>query len=285
MTIASVDVNRFRVSGRRPRAGWVLALAFALVVSFAPVVADDHEDEGPGPLTWIGLSKLNPGKSAEDALGLFLRDKEFMDGLVADGTILSYGAVTPINHDPGDLWNYAEFVTLESWEKVDAWMAKFFQLRSGMSDDEKKELQAAWRDVHADGSHFDWIMRHTAFEPNGVVPRYLYLAHFNVHPDRADDVADLFNDFVEPALADARDAGKLGAIGLYTHEIHGDHDFTHGFWYAMPGLSGIDAMSGAFGAAAGDAQNAWAESILGSGDHYDKVVLMLHYEGPETRGN
>lgn len=254
-----------------------------LATVLAPVAAQE-EEETPTPITWIGLSQLNPGKSAEDAVGLMLDDKEFMDGLVEDGTILSYGAVVPINHDPDDAWNYAEFVSAESWEKIEAWVGAFMGYVAGLDEATQESRQKRFMEVHAAGSHFDWVVRHIGYVPGGTQPRYFYMAHFTVPPSGGEAVTGLFNDFVTPTLSEMQSAGEMGSIGLYVPELHGDHPFTHVFWYSLPGLASVDKMMTAFEEASGPAENAWAESVFDLETHYDKILMVVHYSGPETIG-
>ena len=63
------------------------------------------QDDGPRPLTWIAYSKVQPGKTA-DAVAFTLEEADLLDGLMADGTVLSWGLATPVNHRPGQSWNH-----------------------------------------------------------------------------------------------------------------------------------------------------------------------------------
>ena len=95
----------------------VVAAALALVAA-SPALA---QDDAPGVLTWIAYSETHPNQT-QAAMAMLLEDEAFMDGLMADGTILGWGAATPINHSPGDLWNFVQWVHVENWAKLDAWV-------------------------------------------------------------------------------------------------------------------------------------------------------------------
>jgi hypothetical protein len=259
----------------------ILVLLSALVL--APVLAQE-EDEAPGPITWIGFSKLRAGKTAEDATNLAMESKEFMDGLVANGTIVSYGSVTPINHDPGDKWNYADFVTVESWSKIGEWIGAFLAHQDTMSEKEKSERRERSMAIHEPGSHHDLVVRHVGFVPGNQPPQFLYLAHFNIDPDKGDDAMALFKGFVKPTMSGLQASGDMGAIGLYVSELHGVYDWTHVYWYSLPSLAAVDKFQATLQEAAGPAENAWAQSVINFESHYDKILLVTHYGGPEAGG-
>lgn len=100
---------------------WIAVVALVLVVW--PVAADEHEK---GPITWLAFSKVKPGKT-EDAVKHTLDDDGLADRLMADGTILSWGLGTPINHNPGDEWNHVQWVTVADWSKIEAWAGALFE--------------------------------------------------------------------------------------------------------------------------------------------------------------
>ena len=259
------------------RFSWILITLFLL----AALPAGAQED-GAGPLTWFAFSKVKPGKT-EAAVAFTLEDKELMDGLIADGTVLSWGLATPINHTPGDLWNHVQWVTLADWSKVDDWVAAVFARMEEMDEATMAENMQRAQQIYVEGSHFDEVVRHSVFSRgSGAVPRYFWSGEFTAKKGQEGAMVKLFKEAVAPLLDELVAEGAMTSYGVYSTEIHLDVDWTHRFWYGLPDLAAIDKMTAAFGEGFTPALEAWAESIFEPEGHYDKVVMVLHYAPQPT---
>jgi hypothetical protein len=246
----------------------------ALLVTFVAIPAVAQEED-KGPLTWVAFSQLNPGKT-EDAVKLAMENKEFMDGLVADGTILSWGMATPINHFPDDTWNFVEWVNVANWAKVDEWFGRFMAHMQSIDEETMKSMQERGREIYVEGSHFDEIVRNHVFAAGEgeTAMRFMYAAMFNAKDDKA--MVKFFKEAVVPALDEMVADGTMTGYGIQSREIHVDSDWTHRFWYGLPGLASIDKMTAKFGEAMSPAVQGWAETVFKSKGHYDKVLMILH---------
>lgn len=259
----------------------VPALALAATLALAAAAPAIAQDDGPGVLTWIAYSKTRPNQT-EAAMAMLMEDKAFMDGLMADGTILGWGVATPINHSPGDLWNFIQWVHVEDWTKADAWVNASIAKMQAEDEVKRKAMQARFAEIFVEGSHFDEVVRHDVarFSGGGATPpRYLYSAEFAAQPGKEGDLVSFFKTHVTPVVDDLVENGTLTGYGVYSPELHLDVEWTHRFWYALPDLGKMDAMLEAFGGMS-EAQGALASSIFESEGHHDKVLLILHLGTP-----
>ena len=94
--------------------------------------------------------------------------------------------------------------------------------------------------------------------------------------DDEDGPLAFFKQMIVPVLDRLVAEGVLTSYGAQVAELHRDRDWTHRFWYGLPGLGSIDKMTGAFRESLTPAAMAWAESALSSEGHYDKVLMVLH---------
>jgi len=255
----------------------VLVAAFLVALVGLPAAA--QEADAPGPITWIAYSTVNPGMTA-DAVAFTLEDKPFYDGLLADGTILSWGMGTPINHSPEDNWNHVHWVTVADWGKIEDWIGKFMQHNQAMDEAERTARHERAEQIYVAGSHFDEVVRHDVFRVgSGDAPmRYLYSGEFAAKPGREDDLVRFFEQAVVPVVDRLVEDGTMTSYGVYSPDLHLDVDWTHRLWYGLPNLGSIQTMQQAFAAAAGPEFQSWAESIFEARGHYDKVLMILHFE-------
>jgi hypothetical protein len=261
------------------RFAWILAAA--LVLAALPVAAQEEER---GPITWLAYSKVKPGKT-EDAVKLTLEDKAVMDGLIADGTIQSWGLVTPINHSPGDTWNFAEWVTLEDWSKVDDWVGAVMGAMRSMDPETAKSRMERAMEIYVEGSHFDEVVRHAVYKIGDAgTTRYFYVAEFAAKEGVEKEMVEFFKTVVAPALDPMLASGTMSAYGMYAPELHLDVDWTFRIWYALPNLASLDKMTQAFAGLMSPGTEAWAKSVFATHGHYDKVALVLYNSGAEAEG-
>lgn len=254
------------------KVGWI-ALT---VVALCSLPAAAQQDER-GPITWLAFSHVKPGKT-EDAVELALEQEELMDRLVAEDTVLSWGLGTPINHNPGDTWNFVEWVTVGSWSDIDAWAGAVMARMNAASEEERAEMNERFQRIYVDGSHFDEVVRHAVFGGNDeAVPRYFYVADFRAKAGRGRDMVEFFKDGVVPLLEPMVADGTLTSYGVASPELHIVADWTHRFWYGLPSLGAIDTLTKTFADAQTPAFDAWAEALFAPEGHFDKVLMVLHF--------
>jgi hypothetical protein len=262
------------------RVAWILGVVVLLAA--LPVAAQEDER---GPITWLAFTKVKPGKT-EDAVKLTIEQNTVMDKLMADGTVLSWGLATPINHTPGDTWNHVQWVTLADWNAVDAWVGAVMASMTQMEDADRQAHMERAKEIYVEGAHFDEIVRHAVFKAGDPgATRYFYAAEFGAKKGQEEGTVKFFKDAVVPVLDALVADGSMTSYGIYSPELHLDVDWAFRFWYGLPNLGAIDTMSKAFqslGSTPGFA--AWAESVLEGEGHYDKVLLILHQGGQDAQG-
>jgi hypothetical protein len=235
------------------------------------------QEEERGPITWFAFSKVKPGMT-EEAVKLTLEDSEFMDGLMADGTILSWGIAVPINHTPGDLWNHLMWVTVSGWEKIDIWAGASMGRMAEMDEATTMANKERFEKIYVEGSHFDEVVRHSVFSLGSAgETKYFYAGEFAARDGKGKEMVELFKEAVVPVLDPLVADGTMTSYGVYSPELHLDVDWTHRFWYGLPGLGSIDKMTKAFAGLDTPAFGAWADSVFEAEGHYDKVLMILHY--------
>lgn len=253
---------------------WV-PLFLLLAVSVVPVVAQD--EDGPKPLTWLAFSKVHSGMM-EEAVAMTLEESEVMQGLIDDGTIASWGLATPINHRPGDAWNLVEWVTVQDWEQVDAWVGAVMARMQTLDEATRKEREARAKEIWVEGSHHDEVVRQVVFNPGDPSNlRYFYIADFHARPGKGEEVVKFFQSTVAPTLDELVASGAMTSYGVQVPELHMVADWSMRFWYGLPDLAGISAMMGALQGASTPASNAWMRSLFEMEGHYDKVLLVMHH--------
>ena len=114
----------------------IVCVALLCVAAVLPVAAQD----GPGPISWIAFDKTMPGKSRDLIAMTIENDGPMYDGLVKDGTLLSWGMAIPINHRLDDQWNFVLWANMADWSKVGELQAGF-------------EKMFATRDTRRNGCH------------------------------------------------------------------------------------------------------------------------------------
>ncbi len=256
---------------RKPR--WI-AVTSIVLLALQAAAAQERDDRGP--ITWLAYSHVKPGMTGA-AVAHALEDQPLMDELIAAGTVLSWGMATPINHDPGDTWNFLQWVTVGSWADIDLWSGAVMGKLNALSAQERKALEQRFHEIHVDGSHFDEVVRQSVISPAAAAPKYFYVADFVAKAGQGEALVEFFRQAVVPLLDPLVAEGTLTAYGVATPELHIRADWTHRFWYALPSLGAIGKMTKRFEQARTPAFDAWAGSLFAPEGHSDKVLMVLHY--------
>jgi hypothetical protein len=261
------------------RVAWILGVA--VLLAGLPVAA---QEDDRGPITWLAYSTVKPGKT-EDAVKLTIEQNKVMDQLMADGTVMSWGLATPINHDPDDTWNHVQWVTLPSWEAVDAWVGAIMGSMMAMDEATREDHMKRAMEIYVEGSHYDEVVRHAVInvaDPGAT--KYFYVAEFQTKKGQEEGMVNFFKGAVVPVLDALVGEGAMSAYGMYSPELHLDVDWSFRFWYGLPNLGAIDTMQKAFQSAASQPGfGPWAESLFEMEGHHDKVAMVLHNARPPAQ--
>ena len=255
-----------------------LILSAVLVfLALAPLASAQEE---AGPITWFALNTTKGG--ARSLVGLTVKDDGPMyDGLLADGTLMSWGIAIPINHRLDDSWNYMLWATMSDWGKVGDLQAGFENLFATRSPEDMEAMQKAHQEAVVEGAHHDWIVRHQVYQPGtrDVPPRYFSTSYWKTKPGMDEKLTAFYKDRMQPVFEDLRTAGTINGYGIFTQEIHGDPDWTHVTWYALSELAAIDAVGQALDAALTEADLAEVFPVMEMEAHKDQVLMVVHVGG------
>ena len=267
----------------------LLALSLLAGLLLAPLAASaDQHEMAPKPLTWLSYVQSQTGKSNQLSQYLAKNGAETYDALMADGHIITWGVAMPVNHWADDDWNIVEWVTFRDWAAVDTFMQGFMARQMAKSLEQMMAEQKEWLSLVEPGSHYDEILRHMVVvpAPEAGRPGYYNLTWVPVKPGKGPALKKLWQENVQPTLAEMQGAGKVGAFGLAAAEIHDGTGSQALFWSALPNLAAREAIDAAMAAAAAkrgeEAQKQLMESFNSLVDlpgHHDRLLLVTHYGG------
>ncbi len=261
-----------------------LALALAILLTLPALAAADSHSA----VTWIAYSQVNSGMTQE-AVEVTLMDKDFYDGLLADGTALSWGIMTPINHFPGEPTNHAVWVTLPSFAHVGKWSDAFFSHSMSRSEEEREELEKRFAEIFVAGSHWDAVHNsmHRVVGSGETPPRFLMIGSWSAKPGHDADVTALYMDLI-PGVADPLVAsGDLASYGMVMPALHGPDPYTHHGWYALSDLAAVDKLQAGIGqalAAMSAEKTARMWETMDAASHVDQIWMILHLGGTPGAG-
>lgn len=229
-------------------------------------------------MTWLAFSKLAPGKSGAEGMGLVLQEKDVMDGLLEDGVIRGWGIAVPANHRPGDTANFLEWVSIEDWAKVDQWVGRVMANQQAMEPDEAAEMMRQFQETFEPGSHYDEVVRNAvmseidpdSFEKIGV----FYVSTYTAKEGHGDAFLELAKNEAVPVAEKLVADGAAIGYGMHVPEIHGVGGWTHRFWWALPNLEGIGTLKAAYAEAAADTLTS-IEDMTVPGTHYDTIYISM----------
>ena len=258
-------------------------LIVCTVVVLLSVVSPASAQEEAGPISWFALDTTKGG--SRNLIGLTLEeDAPMYDGLLADGSLLSWGIAIPINHRPDDTWNYMLWTTMADWGKVGDLQAGFERMFATRSPEDMAASQKAHQEATVEGSHHDWIVRHQVYQPGTrkIAPRYFNTSYWKTKPGAEEKLTAFYKDHMQPVFEKLRTAGTISGYGIFTQEIHGDPDWTHVTWYSISDLAAIDDVGPALDAALTEADLAEVFTILEMDAHKDQVLMVVHVGGTSS---
>lgn len=253
--------------------------AVLVLLALAPLASAQEES---GPISWFALDTTTGG--ARNLISLTLKDDAPMyDGLLADGTLMSWGIAIPINHRLDDSWNYMLWTTMSDWGKVGGLQAGFEKLFASRSPEEMAASQKAYQEATVDGAHHDWIVRHQVHVPGtgeGSL-RYFNTSYWKTKTGMEEKLTSFYKEHMQPVFEELRSAGTILGYGIFTQEIHGDPEWSHVSWYALSDLAAIDAVGQALEAALTEAELAEVFPIMEMDAHKDQVLMVVHLGGTD----
>lgn len=254
----------------------LVALCALMMIAAAPMAVAQDE---PGPISWIAFDKSMPGKSRDLIRMTIEGDGPMYDGLMKDGTLLSWGIAIPINHRLTDTWNYVLWANMADWSKVGTLQAGFEKMFASRTPEEMAAMSEAYKEATVPGAHHDWVVRYQVMKQStgDVVPRYINVSYYSAKPGQ--DLTPYYTKNVAPIYDKLLADGTITGYGMYTQELHGEPGWTHLGWYTMADLGSIDAVDRAFRTSFTEEMMNEAMEVMDWSTHKDQVLLIVHLGG------
>jgi len=201
--------------------------------------------EGPMPLTWVGMVKVKPGAGPLYEKFFEKYDKPLFDQMVAEGKAASWGFGYELAGPGG--YDYVLWITMPGWGAMGAVEATFDARYEGMSEEElgamMEEMVAA---VDTDALQIQ-LLRHTVFQANPDEDyKYLRLAAYTVKPGHGGDVMKMYKSFMVPIYDKLLENGVISGYGMAEQAVHSDSSFTHEAWIVFNSLADLENYEKAF---------------------------------------
>lgn len=260
-------MNRYRV--------FPIIVMAALIMLPALVTAQD----GPMPLTWVGMDKVKPGMGMQYPALFAKYNKPMLDKMVADGIATSWGVGYELAGPGG--FNYIVWITMPGWAGMGAVEAAFDARYEGLSEEEQESMMSEWMEVMETGDEQYELLRHTVINGNPDAKfKYLRLSNYTAKPGYGSDVTKMYKSFVEPVYEQLLKDGAIAGYGLIEQAIHSDSTFTHEAWITFGELADLEKVEKAFmeqEVSDGDevARDLAFSKMFDSDAHYDRLIRVI----------
>jgi len=237
--------------------------------------------EGPMPLTWVGMYKVKPGTGPQFEKLFEKYDKPLCAKLVADGNAISWGLGYELAGPGG--FHYAWWVTMPGWAAMGAVEAAFDEFYEGLSEEELATMSAERTAVMEPGTSQTQLLRHTVFQANPDADyKYLRLAAYTFKPGHDGDVMKMYKSFIVPTYDQLLESGVISGYGMMEQAVHSDSSFTHEAWITFADLADIEKYEKAFMEADAEVSEgdgvarelAFMKMVKPDG-HYDRLIRVL----------
>jgi hypothetical protein len=241
------------------------------------------------PVTWVNYMQAKPGHGGDLMQLVKKYNAPVMDGLVDDGTLVSWGVAVPMTH-LGQTWTHMMWASVADWSGMEKLVRAMDEADKSRSEKESQEIEEAFQAAAVPEGHRDVVLRHvvlSAPEPGsgGPAPGYLVLGFYTASPGEGDEIAELYEEVAGPVYDRLKAEGAVTAYGFAAQELDLDPAWSHVSWFFLNDLGGMDRRAKAFAEAQkerSDAQEemleAWFEEVLEPA-HHDLLLRVVHYAG------
>ena len=238
------------------------------------------QEEGPKPLSWVGMIQVKPGASPQFEKAFDAYEKPLLDQLVADGKAMSW-ALGYEMAGPGG-YDYVFWVTVPDWAGIGDVEAAFETRYEGLSEDEAMAMVADWAAAIEPGSDQTQLLQHTVFKANPDAEwKYLRLTAVTVKPGHDSDAMKMWKSFWLPVYDQLLESGVIAGYGMVEQAVHSDSSFTHESWITFNDLANLDQFEKAFEAAYeeisegdGVARMAAYLQMFEADAHFDRLIRV-----------
>ena len=201
--------------------------------------------EGPMPLTWVGMFKVKAGAEPQFEKAFEKYDKPLFDQLVADGKATGWGFGYELAGPGG--YDYVLWITMPGWAAMGTVEAAFDARYGEMSEEELAAMFEDWNSAVEHGTEKFQLLRHTVFQANPDADyNYLRLGAYTIKPGHGGDVMKMYKSFMVPIYDKLLEDGVISGYGMVEQAVHSDSSFTHESWITFNSLADLENYEKAF---------------------------------------
>jgi hypothetical protein len=197
--------------------------------------------EGPMPLSWAGMFKVNPGAELQFEKTFEKYEKPLLDQLVADGKASTWGLGYELAGPGG--YDYVVWITAPGWAGIGEVESMFDARYEGMSEEDLAAMIEDWVAAIEPGSDQTLLLRHKVFKANPDADwNYLRLSYYTVKPGHGGDLMKGYKSFWVPIYDQLLETGVISGYGMAEQAVHSDSSFTHQAWITFNSLADLDRL-------------------------------------------
>jgi hypothetical protein len=254
-----------------------LLLPLLLALPALPAAAAD------GPIAWVILDTLKPGKSADYVRLITENYGPTLDAMQAEGKILGWGIAEKANSDGG--YTHAGWVVYPNWAAYAAVENAFGEAFAGASEEDQAKITAGFVEATEPRAHMIRLLRSVVFEiaADGPPARYLMTGDWHAQSGKETE-ARAFFEHARPLFDRLLADGAITGFGLYELELH-DGGSSHVTWFTCADLGAMDKVDAAFAAAGDDGPGAeQMAALFDMSAHRDSLWQIRHAGGGDGEG-
>jgi hypothetical protein len=210
-------------------------LSAFLVAAVLPLRAQ-NEDQGKPPVYTYIAEWAVPRAQWPEMVKLDDQDRALLDKLMADGTIVSYGAYTNLIHQEGEPTHGTWFSATSEGKLMKALEAVYAQPGS---------ISAP---VQAASKHWDYVLRSRIYNQRSGKSEGGYLAgdQWDVKPGDMREYTDLIKKLIVPVYEKLMADGVVTSYGVDTEDFHQQKLGRVTEYFMTADAMGLDAVTKAF---------------------------------------
>ena len=231
------------------------------------------------PLRYVALFTVKPGQEKTFSDLVEKHDKPVFERLMAEGTILGWGVVTPVLHGQTPA-THGVWWTCSSYEGLGKILAAFEEIEKTMGEEAVQQFVAAVDlEKHSDSLIRSMVFRTKAAGP-GTHP-YISVAQWQVKPGKGSQWLERWKKYLQPVYEKLLADGVILAFGVDREEEHTMDPTFRQTWVVLPDLAAVDKVDAAFDAAHSEEEwegiNSGFRELGEPGAHRDSMYYSLEY--------
>ena len=211
-----------------------LFLAVLCLSLLAPCLATAQQQEQP-VFTFVALWDVPRDKWAEFTAFNEKNSRPVLDRLTADGTIVGWGSIAAVVHEP-DGFTHRNWFEATSITGIERALGELLKLPPNPAT--------------IGARHRDYLFRSLWRRTRATSPTtgYIWVSTTLVKPGRGDDWRALWDKYTKPTYEQLFANGTLTYLKLQVEQVHTDDSGMRWFVYIAPSIEAMDKAQAAIGA-------------------------------------